>query len=69
LPAELRAAGYDLRPAGEGERILPAAITQALALTSSGAYEPLTEGSTKPIAHTVRYAGICKVLRYTFTVE
>jgi hypothetical protein len=40
---------------------------------SSGAFEPLTEGSTmadaRPIAHTIRHAGICKVLRYTFTME
>jgi hypothetical protein len=69
LPAELIAAGYNLRGDGEGERILPAAIVQELALTISGAYEPMAEGSTKPIAHTIRHAGICKVLRYGFTME
>ena len=35
LPDELRGAGYDLVPAGEGERILPAAITREFTLTSS----------------------------------
>jgi hypothetical protein len=58
LPAELRAAGYDVRKDGEGERILASAIVQEFTLTSSGAYEPLTEGSTKSIAHRVRHAGI-----------
>jgi len=38
-------------------------------LSSSSAFEPLTLESTKPIAHSLRHAGICKVLRYTFTME
>jgi hypothetical protein len=44
---ELFAAGYDVREEGEGERILPAAITQESTLTSSGAFEPLAPESTK----------------------
>jgi hypothetical protein len=48
---------------------LPAAIVQEFTLSSSGAYEPLAPESTKPIAHTVRHAGICRVLRFTFTME
>jgi hypothetical protein len=61
--------GYDLRPEGEGQRILPAAIVQEFTLSSSGALEPLAPESTKPIAHTVRHAGICKVLRYSFSLS
>ena len=67
LPDELRAAGYDLREAGVGERILPAAITQEFVLSSTGAFEA-TFGSTKPIAHTVRHAGIVRVMRYGFSI-
>jgi hypothetical protein len=69
LPAELRAAGYDLMPAGEGERILASAIVEELTLSSSGALVPLTEGSTKAVAEVRRHAGIVKVARYTFTME
>src|SRR6516164_2603222 len=58
LPAELRAAGYNLRRDGEGQRILGSAIVQELTLTSSGAYEPLAPGSTKPVAQDLRHAGI-----------
>jgi hypothetical protein len=47
---------------------LPAAIVQEFTLTSSGAYEPLTEGSTKPIAQILRHAGIVKLTRYSFTL-
>ena len=46
LPAELlRGAGYDLREDGEGQRILAAAIVQEFTLSSSGAFELMTEGS------------------------
>jgi hypothetical protein len=33
-------------------------------LTAAGEFEPLVEGSTKPIAQTQRHAGIVKVLRF-----
>jgi hypothetical protein len=71
ISARLIERGYDVRPADppEGERILPAAIVQEFTLTSSGAYELMTEGSTKPIAQILRHAGIVRVLRYTFTME
>jgi hypothetical protein len=46
LPAELRAAGYDVRKDGEGERILPSAIVEHLVLSSSGALVPMTPEST-----------------------
>jgi hypothetical protein len=54
LPDELFDAGYDLEPAGEGERILPTAIVETF----------ITEGSTVP--RRVMHAGITKVKRYTF---
>jgi hypothetical protein len=68
LPAELRELGYKLKPEPEGERILPAAIVQEFTLTSSGAYELATPGSTKPVAQTLRHAGIVRVMRYSFTL-
>jgi hypothetical protein len=55
-----------LRSIGEGERILPAAITQNFVLSSSGALEPMTADSTRPVASTVTHAGIYKVERYSF---
>jgi hypothetical protein len=58
-----------LRSIGEGERILPAAITQKFVLSSSGALEPLTTGSTRRVATTVTHAGICAVERYSFTLD
>jgi hypothetical protein len=61
---ELRAQlGYDVRELGDGERILAAAIIEQFTLTADGEFEPLTEGSTKPIAQTRRHAGI-KVKQY-----
>jgi hypothetical protein len=44
----------------EGERILPTAIVERFTVRADGELEPLTEGSTKPIAQTVRHAGISK---------
>jgi len=43
---------------GEGQRILPHAITQRLTLTSSGAFEELTETSTKPVVQIRTHAGM-----------
>ena len=48
MPDE-RQLGYDVMNIGGGQRILAHAIEQKLTLTSSGAYEMLTEGSTKPL--------------------
>jgi hypothetical protein len=67
LPDELRAAGYDLRKDGEGERILPAAIVQEFTMSSYGAFEPLTPGSTKPV-EVRRHAGIVAVMRFSFPI-
>jgi hypothetical protein len=46
---------------GEGERILPAAITERFTLTADGKFEALVEGSTKAVVQTRRHAGIVKV--------
>jgi hypothetical protein len=70
LPAELEAAGYDLVPADppETSRILAAPIEVRMTLSSSGAFEEMTEGSTKPVAQIRTHAGIARVLRYSFMV-
>jgi hypothetical protein len=57
LPADLRAVCYD--EIGPTSRILPHAIVEK----SSRAYrQPLTEGSTRAVAHTVRHAGVTGVI-------
>jgi hypothetical protein len=66
LPDDLRGLGHQVHEAGEGERILATAITQQFTLTADGEFEPMTEGSTKPIAETRAHAGICTVKRYAF---
>ena len=55
-----------LRQLSTAKRILPAAIVREFTLLSSGAYEPLAEGSTKAVALARRHAGIAKVTRYSF---
>jgi hypothetical protein len=66
LPDELRQLGYDVSEIGDGERILAAAITEHFTLNADGEFEPLVEGSTKPVAQTRRLVGIVKVKRYGF---
>ncbi|MGC2778700.1 MAG: hypothetical protein WA418_24020 [Bradyrhizobium sp.] len=61
---ELGEAGYELTPAGEGERIIPGQIVQRFAMASNGAFEPLTMESTRPVALTTSHVGISRVLRY-----
>jgi hypothetical protein len=51
---------------GDGERILATAITEQCTLNAGGEFEPLTQGSTKPIASTVTHAGIVKMKRFAF---
>jgi hypothetical protein len=50
------------------ERILPAAIVEQFTLAADGEFEPLIEGSTKPVAQTRRHAGIVKVRRFAFEI-
>jgi hypothetical protein len=66
LPDELRQLSYDVRDLGDCERILAAAIVERFTLTADGEFEPLVEGSTKPVAQTVTHAGIVKVKRFVF---
>ncbi|WP_316205387.1 hypothetical protein [Bradyrhizobium sp. SZCCHNS3004] len=61
---ELREAGYEPMPAGEGERIIPGQIVQRFTMTSDGAFEPLAAESTRSVALTTMHAGITRVLRY-----
>jgi hypothetical protein len=51
------------------ERILPAAIIERFTLTADGEFEPLVEGSSKPIAQTRRHAGIVRTRRFTFDLQ
>jgi len=69
IPAKLIELGYDVRPADppEGQRILGAAITERLALSSSGAYEPLAE-ATEAVAEIRTHAGIVRVTRFSFGI-
>jgi hypothetical protein len=67
LPGDLAALGYQLRQEEEdGERILVGAIVEKFVAGADGTLEPLTSGSTKPIAEIRRHAGICRTERYTF---
>jgi hypothetical protein len=62
-------AGYDVTEMGEGERILPAAIVERFVMRADGELEALTPGSTRPVTSTVTHAGICKVMRYAFSMS
>ncbi len=55
-----------LTATGDGERILPTAITERLCVGADGQLEPVTPGSTRPVALTVTHAGICRVRQYAF---
>jgi hypothetical protein len=65
---ELRSLGYDVTETGEAERILPGAIVEKFVAGADGALEPLTTGSTRPVALTVTHAGICQVQRWAFSL-
>jgi len=71
LPEELRQQGHDIRPAdpAQGERILAGTIVEKLTLTSCGVFEPLTKGSTKPVAEVRRHDGIVRVQRHKFNAS
>ena len=58
--------GFDVTEAGEGERILAAAIVEHFVTRADGQLEPLIEGSTKPVAETRTHAGIVRVRRFAF---
>ncbi|MCP3382862.1 hypothetical protein NLM31_21070 [Bradyrhizobium sp. CCGUVB4N] len=54
LPTELANAGYEVEEIGEGQRILPHAITESVVI----------DDGAPPI--TVTHSGIVRVLRYSF---
>jgi hypothetical protein len=56
--------GYSVEKTGTSERILPHAIAPKFETSSSGAFVPVTEGSTKPVTVTVTNAGIATVEQY-----
>jgi hypothetical protein len=68
LPNDLRALGYDVIAAGDGERVLPHQIVERFVRRTDGELEPLTEGSTKTIAETRTHAGIVRVKRFGFNM-
>jgi hypothetical protein len=63
LPEDLRVLGYDVTETDETERLLPAGITEKLVAGPAGALEPLTTGSTRPVALTTTHAGIRQARR------
>jgi hypothetical protein len=69
LPGDLAALGYQLQQEEDGERILVGAIVEKFVAGADGGLEPLTAGSTRPIAEIRRHAGICKTERYTFYLQ
>jgi hypothetical protein len=66
LPDDLRGLGYDVIAAGDGERILPHRIVERFVRRADSELEPLTAGSTKPVAEVRTHAGIVRVKRYGF---
>jgi hypothetical protein len=69
VPDELCRLGYDVRPAGQGQRLLAAAITERFTTNAKGEFEPLTEGSSRQTASTVTHAGFVEVRRYSFAIR
>jgi hypothetical protein len=66
LPDDLRGLGHDVREIGDGQRILPHQIVEQFVRRADGELEPVTEGSTKPVAEVRTHAGIVRVKRYGF---
>jgi hypothetical protein len=68
LPDELRRMGYDREADGEGERLIPQAISQAFAIGPTGELVPLTPGSTMKVTTIMTHAGIVSVSRFRFSL-
>jgi hypothetical protein len=66
LPDELGKMGHYVIESGEGERILPTAISQQFVVGTNGELSLLTGASTRPVTMVVQHAGICRVKRYVF---
>ena len=69
MPDGLITLGYDVVPDDppQGERIIGGHIVEKLTLTSSGAFEPLTEGSTKAVQIRT-HAGVIQTKHYSFAL-
>jgi hypothetical protein len=68
LPDELRKPGHDVREIGDGERILAGAIVEKFVRRADGELEPLTVGSTGPVAEVRRHAVIVRTERFVFDI-
>lgn len=66
LPCVLGDLGYDLKPDGEGERILAGSIVERFARNAKGELVPWTEGQREAEMRT--HAGITRVERFSFTL-
>ena len=69
LPDRIWASGYDVQPAGFGERILPHSVVEYFSRSADGTLELMTEGSTKPVSSRVTHAGIARVEKFFFDME
>jgi hypothetical protein len=54
---------------GESQRILPRAVQQRFEMSSSGALDPATKGSTRPVSVTVTKAVIATVEQFDLRVQ
>jgi hypothetical protein len=68
LPDQLAALGYLVERTGETQRVLAHAVAQKFEVSSSGAFIPATEGSTKPLALHITNAGVAVVEQYDLRV-
>ena len=69
LPDRIHASGFEVQPAGFGERILPHAVVEYFSRSADGSLELMTEGSTKPVSSRVTHAGIARVEKFFFDME
>jgi len=68
LPDDVARLGHDLKPDGEGQRILPAGVTERFVRNRDGNLSLITEGSTVPVAEVRHHAGIVRVERWRFSL-
>jgi hypothetical protein len=54
------------RRSSRAQRILSGAIVERFVRGPEGELEPMTDGSTRPVAETRTHAGIVRVRHYTF---
>jgi hypothetical protein len=68
LPDDLRALGYDVVVAGDGDWVLPHQIVQRFVRRADGELEPMTEGSAMPSAETRTHVGIVRIERWASSI-